>query len=126
MGMNEIKYKDCIGISTNGTLQPNAIDFSTKGGEHCKTYVELPKCIKSKNVEAHSISINYSPESWTKKRYEKCCRELEQHIDIQNKQLQAYKDKEDKLRELYKELYILDHLNGRLILNSVIKILAVS
>ena len=54
MGMNEIKYKDCVGISTNGTLQSNLV------------YYETPLLEKIKHYE---------------------------------QQLQAYKDKEDKLRE---------------------------
>lgn len=42
---------------------------------------------------------NYTPEKWTKKRYEQCIRELEQYIITLQHQLQSYKDKEDKLRE---------------------------
>lgn len=44
--------------------------------------------------------MEHTPNGWTKKRYAQCCKELEQVIDIQNKKLQAYKDKEDRLRYL--------------------------
>ena len=57
------------------------------------------------------MNENYTPQKWTKKRYEQCVKELCEVINTQNKHLRAYKDKEDKINssELMEVLADIEH-----------------
>ena len=58
------------------------------------------------------MNENYTPEKWTKKRYEQCVKELCEVINTQNQQLQEYKDKEDRLREYIENEYYQETEDG--------------
>ena len=70
----------------------DAVDFSTKGSEYTKTYIELPKSIRKKNCKGETVYINLTPP-----------RSGKTYIANLEQQLQAYKDKEDKLKYLIKD-----------------------
>lgn len=73
--------------------EKNVVDFSTKGSEYTKTYIELPEFIvKNKNCKSRTMYINSLPP----RRGKTYILKLEQ-------QLQAYKDKEDKVRDFIAE-----------------------
>lgn len=73
----------------------NVVDFSTKGSEYTKTYIELPECIKSKNCKSSSITIRCDNDNLILRENNK---DLGQIIKSLRQQLATYKAKEDKIK----------------------------